>query len=392
LESREGDEKCVWLHAASVGEIQGIKNLVPELKRRFPKLDVFLSVNTRAGYNIAQKLFQDVFIFYLPLDIRIITQRVIRRIRPNVLVLVEQELWPNLIKSASSEGVPVVVVNGRLTEKSEKKYLRYKWLLRGAVKLISCVSVQDKVFAQRFAKIGVSRERILVTGNMKYDITSAYENKCSEAEDYYRKILNITGDEIVLVAGSTHPSEENFLLNVYEKLINKGNKLRLIIVPRHLERVRDIENQISRKGFTSSRWSDLRNRALPLLHKDFVLLVDTMGELAKFYAIASVVFVGGTIASKGGHNLVEPLMARKYIVFGKSLYNIEPLSNKLINAGLADVVLSEDDMASKVVALSEKNDILTRADKILAEVKKEGREAIVSNADILEDILRREKL
>ncbi len=325
-----GEGRMLWIHGVSVGEVKTIQPLLLKLEEEFGPLRCAISTTTQAGFQIARKLFPDKFTFYFPLDISFIVRRVIRRVQPGLIILMELEIWPNLLYEANKAGAQVVIVNGRISEKSFRGYQRIKRLLP-ELNRIALFSVQNDEYRKRLVALDVPPERLVITGNIKYDGIDTSEPADMER---VREELHLAPSAQVLVAGSTHHGEDEILLEVFAALVGEHSNLRLVLAPRHLERTSEIERSCQRFGLTARR----RTRLGPdngLIGKREVLLLDTIGELERVYAAADMVFVGGSLVDVGGHNMLEPAGKRKAVIYGPHVYNFTDEAALLESRGAA---------------------------------------------------------
>ncbi len=308
--------RCIWVHGVSAGEVKAIQPLLLKMEEEEGPLAWAISTTTLAGYQMAGKLFPDKFIFYFPLDISFIVRRVIRRIRPGLIILMELEIWPNLLYEANSAGSSVIIVNGRISERSYRGYRRIRMFLP-EMNRISLFSVQNEEYRRRLLALEVPEERLMVTGNIKFDGLDISE---SVDQALLRDQLRIGADDRVLVAGSTHHGEDEILLGLYRRLSGVDPDLRLVLVPRHLERIPDIEKACHKHGLAPVRRTRLKPDRSPI-GKEEVLLVDTIGELEMVYGAAHMVFVGGSLVEVGGHNMLEPAGKGKAVLYGPHVQN-----------------------------------------------------------------------
>ncbi|MBI3268340.1 MAG: 3-deoxy-D-manno-octulosonic acid transferase [Planctomycetes bacterium] len=338
--ARRGGRRCLWVHAVSVGEVLLVRTFIRLFRERHPDWDVVVSTITETGQEVAWKSFPDLQVFYFPLDLSGAVRRCLRRIRPDVVVLSELEIWPNFLLFAREAGVRCLVVNGRVTERSLG---RYQWIL-GALRRIMCgidaLGAQDECFAARLRAMGAPAERVHVTGNMKYDAISG-----GSFDEYARDLrarLGVGPEDPVLVGGSTHDREEEALLGVFAALRREFPRLRLILVPRHPERAGRVEDLVRGAGFAVLRKTQLDREPAAGTGADSaavaaaaaaVLLVDTVGELRKVYSLATVVFVGGSLIPHGGQNLLEPAALSKPVVCGPHMHNFLEGTELLVRAG-----------------------------------------------------------
>lgn len=333
IERRDPQKKSIWLHAVSVGEVNAAKTLVAELETRFADLEIVVSTTTDTGFARANKLFgQKRRVFYFPFDFSWIIRRTFRRLDPAVCLLVELEVWPNFIFTAHRSAVPVVVVNGRVSDRSFSRYRRIKGLTRMFFGKIDLVLAQTQEYAERFRELGCPAERVIVTNSLKYD--TAQITDTVEGADELAEQLNLA-DARLWVAGGTGNDEEKIILDVHKSLIQDESlgDVRLAVVPRKPERFNEIAQLIEQMGLPVVRYSRLKgtaNRA-PADAKA-VILGDTMGDLRKFYSLATVVFVGRSLVPMGGSDMMEAAALGKCTLFGPHAFNFK----QTVDALLAD--------------------------------------------------------
>jgi 3-deoxy-D-manno-octulosonic-acid transferase len=308
--------RMLWIHGVSVGEVKTIQPLLKRLEEEFGPLPCAISTTTPAGYQIAHKIFPDKYTFYFPLDISFIVRRVVRRVRPALVILMELEIWPNLLYEANKAGADVIIVNGRISEKSFRGYRRIKSLLPELNRIV-LFSVQNEEYRRRLLDLDVAPEKIVVSGNIKYDGISTAE---ADDSDAVRRELHLEPEARIVVAGSTHHGEDELLLDAYNEVRENHPALRLVLAPRHLERVAEIERACHRAGLEPLRRTRLVPAA-PQIGGGEVLILDTIGELEGVYAAADIVFVGGSLVDVGGHNMLEPAGKGKAVVYGPHVYN-----------------------------------------------------------------------
>ncbi|QDV70271.1 3-deoxy-D-manno-octulosonic acid transferase [Rosistilla carotiformis] len=333
--SRDGDAPCAWLHAVSVGEVNLLTNVVKRLAQARPDMQIVISTTTATGMQLARSRFPDHCVFYCPLDFSWAVRRAFRRIRPNVLVLSELELWPNLICIARQKQSEVVVLNARLSERSFRGYRRVASLLRPTFRRLSLVLAQDETYARRFLQLGVDHSRIRVTGSIKFD--GARTDRHAPDVIALRKLSAASKDQIVWIAGSTQSPEERIALDVYRRLSSRFPQLRLVLVPRHPERFHAVADQVVGAGMKLRRRSELQTPA-ESWPSDTVLLVDTIGELGCWWGLADIAFVGGSMGSRGGQNMLEPAGFGAAVSFGPNTKNFRDIVAQLLAADAATVV------------------------------------------------------
>jgi len=332
------DKKCIWIHAVSVGEVNATKTIITELKKHLPEFEIILSATTDTGIEQARKLYsQELKVFYFPFDFSSVIDRAFENIRPDICLLMELEVWPNFTSKAHQLKIPVVVVNGRISDRSFPKYNLIKPFIKPVFEKVSLFLAQSEEYAQRFTSLGGKKNATIITGSLKYDTAQITEKV--EGADLLAGQLNIT-DKHLLVAGGTGPKEEKIILDVFKKLKKKDNysDLRLVIVPRKPERFDKVEKLIKKSGFELVRYSKIKsgekkaaNQACPLW-RNTVILGDTMGDLRKFYSSATVVFVGRSLVPMGGSDMMESAAMGKCTIFGPHTFNFKETVKSLLQA------------------------------------------------------------
>ena len=319
------DGPCHWIHAVSLGEVQMIRRLVHRLDA-ISSVAVVVSVSTDTGYDEAVKHFGKGRVFFAPLDFSWAVQRTLRNLRCKRLTLAELELWPNLIQGASAAGVTTCVVNGRLSERSARGYLRFGFLFRRIFALISAIGCQDRQSADRFVRCGADESRVTVTGNLKFDNAPDRRDHSDVLNMVHR--CGIDPWHRVWVAGSTGPGEEAMVMQIYQSLRKLHQDLRLVIVPRHPERFAEVAKMISDGGFATYRLS--LSEPNVQWSSDEIVLGDTMGELRTIWGVAHIATVGGSFGNRGGQNMIEPAAYGAAVSFGPDVRNFDYIAKQLV--------------------------------------------------------------
>jgi len=345
---RRGDAPCVWVHAVSVGEVNAVRPLVEILSRERPDLDVRISTTTDTGQRTAQRFFGADRCFYYPLDLSWAVRRTFRRVRPDLVVLVELELWPNFVREARRRGVPLVVVNGRIREPTVRFYRLMPWLFRPAMHEASrnLFCVQNETYRERFVRAGVPPGMVHVVGNMKYDAMRTEREP--DASNRLRVALGLSTGDRVWVGACTWPGEEDICLRVHRRLLEREPGMRLVLAPRHVERADDVERCIIAAGFECRRCS----RGGGPTGADTVGLLDCIGVLGYCYDFAEFAFVGRSLTSGGGHNMLEPAALGVVPVFGPRTENFESEARLLLESGGAVRVEDEKDLEAALTRLA----------------------------------------
>ncbi len=367
----------LWFHCASVGEVNLVRPLVRRLRAARPGLGLYFSTLTRAGREQAERSFPGSPVAYFPLDFTWAVRSALRRARPAAVVLVELEVWPNFVEECGRRGVPVAVVNGRVSRRAFARYRRFRGLFAGAFGRLRAVGAQDEACAGRLRELGA---RPVVTGNLKYDAEIAFDP--GEAEREWRDRLGL-GDAPVLVGGSTHDPEERILARAYKGLKAEFPRLRLVVAPRHLERAAEVEKEIDAAGLRCYK----KSRSSPGPSPGDVILLDTVGELARLYAAASVVFIGGTFCPRGGQNMLEPAALGKPIVSGPSLSNFEDVARTLVEAGGMKVLADPGAIEAQVAAFLREPEAGREAGRRAREAVAGGRGALEATLALIESNL-----
>src|SRR5436190_7457555 len=343
-------EESIWIHAVSVGEVLTARALLPQLKERYPRLRLFLSTTTMTGQQIARNSLQYVDeVFYFPFDLGFVVNRTLALVKPRMFIMMETEIWPNLLRACRRAGVKTMLVNGRISARSYPRYRIARSFFRHVLRHIDRFCMQSEESARRIVDIGAERDRVVVTGSLKFDSleipgTPAVDRGRNRVLRYFR----VAPDRPVLIAASTVRSEEEPVLEAFQRIRATMTNALLIIAPRKPERFDDVEKLARRAGWNVARRTELRVDADP---RHDVVILDTIGELAQLYQIATVVFVGGSLADMGGHNILEPAVFGKPIVFGPYMQNFAEISRTFLDNAAAVQVHSNRELESALLEL-----------------------------------------
>jgi tetraacyldisaccharide 4'-kinase len=341
----------VWVHAASVGEVQAAVGLVQAIRARRPRWETVITTQTATARRWVREKWPEMKAYLVPLDFPWMLSRVYNRIRPKLILIVETELWPNLIWQAVRRDVPAVLVSGRLSPKRLRRYSAWGWLYRPVLNSLDWIGVQSEQEAERFRRAGA--QRVEVTGNLKLDLLP--KGLTAQQRESMFRSLGLTGRETMMVAGSTHPGEEEIVLSAFEEVHKQHPDLRLILAPRHIERLPEIEPLLKNRGIPYSR----RSQGGRLENDRPVLLLDTMGELRDLYGLASVAVVGGTFVPVGGHNLLEPAAYGCPVLYGPHTDHVQDQVELLRDIGIGKEIKDSEEFIKIVKEiLSLKGDAL----------------------------------
>jgi 3-deoxy-D-manno-octulosonic-acid transferase len=336
----------IWFHAVSVGEVVALGPLVTAVKELNPKCAIIVSTGTETGQDKAAEVITDADgLIYLPLDFPSFVHPVVERIRPDLFVLMETELWPNLIHSLKANGARIALANGRISDRSFPRYKRFRSLFSPVLDEIDLFLMSSDIDALRIAEMGARSERIRITGNTKFD--AAFGEIPADAEARIRDMFNLAPGARVLVAGSTHPGEHEVVLDTYLRLVEKFPDLLLILVPRHVEKTPLIINAMKERGMNEPFLRSSVDQGLRR-HDEHVIIVDRTGELFQVFSVGSVVFMGGSLVPKGGQNVLEPAAWGKVVLFGPSMEDFRDARDILVASGAGMSVSTVSDLTRKI--------------------------------------------
>lgn len=329
----------ILLHASSVGELKTVTEFINKLKNNFPQKKVLILTMTPYGYKyLIDKNIGDKVVF-APIDIPFCVEKLFLHVTPEMLILVESELWPNLIFSAKRKGAKIILINARMSDKSFRRYLFVKEFMSEILKKIDLICAREESDRKKFVALGYDESKTVKTGNMKYDKTEGIEQKPKKTKSDF----GFSETDLIFVAGSTREKEEEIVINVYKKLIPSFENLKLIIAPRYPERCGEIEKILQKENIKYIRKSNLLTMNQEQLTMN-CLLLDTMGELADVYSAGTIIFIGGSLfAGAGGHNMLEPAELGRTVIFGSFVKNFQESAASLISNNAALQVKDENE-------------------------------------------------
>lgn len=343
LEAPARGRRRIWLHAVSVGEVNLLKTIVAELDATRPDWEFVVSATSKTGFDLARRLFGErTTVFYCPLDLTWAVRAAFRRIRPTALVLVELELWPNLIAAAKRFGADVAIVNGRIGDGSFRGYRRIRRLLAPTFRRVDAIVAQDELAAEYFRELSPVPERIVVSGSMKFD--GARTERDNPATRRLANVAGIAPNDVVFLCGSSQAPEEAAALETFRRLEKEFPQLKLILVPRHKERFEEVAALLDASEFSWTR----RSTATGATEPRRILLVDALGELGAWWGTAQIAFVGGSWGTRGGQNMLEPAGFGAAVSFGPNVRNFRTIVDALLRANAAVVVANVDEMTAFV--------------------------------------------
>jgi 3-deoxy-D-manno-octulosonic-acid transferase len=343
-------EESIWIHAVSVGEALTARALAADLKARYPRLRLFLSTTTIAGQQVARRSLSDLdAVFYFPFDWTFIVRRTLNLVKPRLFIMMETEIWPNLLRACRARGVKTVVINGRISSRSYPRYRMIRPFFRRVLDDVDRFCMQSDESARRLIDLGADPARVTVTGSLKFDaLELPAATVHGKPRERVLRFFRLSVNRTVLIAGSTMKGEEAAVLRAFARIKETQPGALAILAPRQPERFGEVERLARDAGFVAIRRSELPIDAEP---RADVVVLDTIGELAQIYQLATAVFVGGSLADHGGHNILEPAMFGKPIVFGPHMQNFKEIADAFRRQDAAVQVASDRDLADTLLAL-----------------------------------------
>jgi 3-deoxy-D-manno-octulosonic-acid transferase len=345
----DGDES-IWIHAVSVGEVLTARALLPELRERYPGLRIFLSTTTLSGQQVARtRLPEADAVFFLPFDLPPFVSRTLRLVKPRLFIMMETEIWPNLLRACRRQGVKTMLVNGRISSRSYPRYRLARGFFRGVLADVDRFCMQSDESARRIIDIGADPARVTVTGSLKFESLESPAVAAGRGAGRVLRYFRIPASRPVFMAASTLKGEETSVLSAFAALRRLQPSAMLIIAPRKPERFGEAEDLARAEGFRVIRRTELAVDAEP---RADVVVLDSIGELAHLFQVATVVFVGGSLVDQGGHNILEPAVHGKPIVFGPYMQNFAEIAATFLSSQAAIQVMSASELTEVVVRLA----------------------------------------
>jgi 3-deoxy-D-manno-octulosonic-acid transferase len=344
----DGDHS-IWIHAVSVGETLTARALIADLKARYPQLRLYLSTTTVAGQQVAAQLQHLDGVFYAPFDWTMIVRRTLDVVKPRVFIMIETEIWPNLLHACRARGVTTIVINGRISSRSYPRYRLIRPFFSRVLADVDRFCMQSEESLRRIVNLGADPARVTMTGSLKFDsveIPSAASH--ARSRERVLRYFRIASNRPVIVAGSTMRGEESVVLRAFGHVKASAPTALVILAPRHAERFAEVARLARDAGFVTARRSELPIDSEP---RADVVVLDSIGELAQLYQIATAVFVGGSLVDYGGHNILEPAVFGKPIVFGPFMRNFQEIAETFLTSGAAVQVQSEEGLEEALLTL-----------------------------------------
>jgi 3-deoxy-D-manno-octulosonic-acid transferase len=366
------NEKPLWIHAASVGEVLGSLPIIEGIRQTKPELPILLSTMTATGNDMAKERATGVrATIFFPLDHPWVVRRTISLVNPRAFLIAETEIWPNFLMELGKGGIPVILFNGRISTRSFQWYKRFRFFFTSPLSSIFAFCMQSNLDAQRIIEMGANPERVTVSGNVKFD--QSPPEITQEEKKTLLQTLGLHADQPILIAGSTHRGEEEFMLRVLQQLSPDYPNLVLILAPRYLERVGEVEVLLERQKIPWKRKSQLQAKGER--EGAAVILLDTMGELSKLYSLGTLIFVGGSLVRVGGHNILEPLFFKKPVFFGPFMDHFREISNEVLRKGAGFQIREVEEMVLHAKTLMEDASLKSHMGKRGLEIIRQNRGA-----------------
>jgi 3-deoxy-D-manno-octulosonic-acid transferase len=332
------EKENIWIHAVSVGEIISVLDIIAQLQKQYPHYRIVCSTVTKTGYRLAQeKLASNCLVIYAPFDFSFVVHHMISIIRPKLYIATETEIWPNLFLALFKRGIPAILINGRISDKSFKGYKRARYLTKTVLQCMKKFCMQSPEDVKRIIHLGADQGKVEMAGNVKFDQLPS--------KDIVRERVGFEEKAELLIAGSTHPGEEKIMIETYRSLLAECPLLRLIIAPRHVERTEDVVSIVKSEGFSPVRLSEISSRYLT---KDDIVVVDAIGHLRNLYAQSSLVFIGKTFTVGGGQNMIEPLSFGVPTFVGPRTENFTDVMRIFLQEGVIEQVLTPEELVVKM--------------------------------------------
>lgn len=374
----------VWIHAVSVGEVTSTIPLIQEIKKRYPSQKIILSTVTVTGNYTATIRAREVdAVIYFPLDYPFIVKKVIRQIKPKLFIILETELWPNILRELKRNNIPSVVVSGRISNRSYHKYRWGRFFFTKVLDNIHLFCMQTEVDTKRIINIGADKDRVTTVGNLKFD--QCVPTITTEEKENLYNMLSLKEGQTIFIAGSTHKGEENIVLEVFKNLKKTYEDLILILAPRHPERFNEVADILSHQKLRSIKKTKIK-MGQKSNHHDIILL-DTIGELSKLYSIGTIIFVGGSLVSTGGHNVLEPVAYKKAVIFGPHMDNFSEISRCLRESGGGFQVNNQEEFLSQAERLLQNDADRAKLGEKAFEVIAHNQGAINKSMEVIERFL-----
>ncbi|MGM0601835.1 MAG: 3-deoxy-D-manno-octulosonic acid transferase [Bacillota bacterium] len=381
-------DRVIWIHAASAGETLAAKEFTDGIREKYPSSRIIFSNMTPTGRKIARKKIDsaDCYI-YLPLDLKWIVRRAVEFFSPDLFVLIETELWPNLIKELDRTDCSIMLASGRISDDTFSKYNYLSAIMEDMLSRIDIISMQNREGYNKILELGAPEDHVCINGNLKYDID--VDNLDQKELEKKRRLFNIKGNTPVLTAGSTHRGEEEKILDVYVRLKQDFSNLKLFLAPRYVERREELQSLCQENNFDSVLYTKLKKGFYRDDYSADIVIVDTMGELADLYYFADIIFVGGSLIKRGGHNVIEAAARSKVVLFGPSMYNFKEERDFLLDNSIGFKIKNKEELYQKIYELLSNKTEMEYIGQNAGQILSENRGAVDKHLQLTEFLLKK---
>ncbi|MBU2251529.1 MAG: 3-deoxy-D-manno-octulosonic acid transferase [Candidatus Omnitrophica bacterium] len=383
-------KEVIWIQVVSVGEANAIGNLIRKIKENY-LAPIVISTTTLTGNKVArQKYSHCAQIVFFPLDTSWIVRHFIKVFRPIIFIAVETEIWPNLFSQLQKKKIPILIINGRISDRAFKRYKLIKPFLAKIINKCDYIAVQNQMYKKRFTYLGADKEKIIVSGNMKFESIIIDQQIALTIKNSYEPVLK-PGGSLLFVAGCTHPAEEEILLQVYQDITESSGDFKFLIAPRHPERVNQVARLIRSKGFLPFKISQVPEYFSEDITKKrkIVFILDTIGELIYFYGLADICFVGGSLSANGGHNILEPIYFGKPTIFGPHMDNFLDVEEVVLEKGAGLKVADRQELRQALMRLVKDEALRKNLNHKCQEVFQQERKSLEKNLGIVLQSLKK---
>jgi len=376
----------IWIHAVSVGETAAAAPVADKIKDNYPECNLIFSTTTDTGHNMAEKVIECAdSTIYFPLDFSFSAKNSLDQIDPDVVILTETELWPNFIRIANKRSIKLMLINGRISDDSFRGYSIIKPFMKRVLRKVDCFSMQSEKDKEYILNLGADPKKVYNSGNTKFDMDKFQVTP--EDQSQIEKEFKTKGKFPIIVAGSTHPDEEEKFLSTFSKIKEKFDGARMILAPRHIKRADDIAAFYEDAGFSTIMRTNMKDE----ISSDIdIIILDTIGELAEIYSIGDLIFVGGSLVNEGGHNILEPAMQGKMVFFGPYMQNFRANVELVKNYGVGIQVESSEELTAKMLYYLRNREELQERGRNARKMVEENRGAAAKNVQLLKDLIQQD--
>ncbi|MDD5583945.1 MAG: glycosyltransferase N-terminal domain-containing protein [Candidatus Omnitrophica bacterium] len=385
---RKTNTPCIWIQVVSVGEAILIEALVKRLRDTFD-YPIVISTTTLTGNRIAKKKYASyAHVIFFPFDLSLVVDTLIRRLKPHLFIAVETEIWPNLFYNLTQHKIPILIINGRISDRAFRRYMLVRPAVQRALKLCRHVGVQNEMYRKRFLALGCDASKIVISGNLKFESITVDKERLAATNERFAPVLK-PENHLLLIAASTHQPEEETMLDIYRDIADFNANVSLLIAPRHVERIEAIEEAAHKRGFPTLKMSQI-HRETGRSGQKTVYLLDTIGELLYFYAIADICFVGGSLARCGGHNILEPVYFSKPTVFGPYMDNFRDIEAAVLGKGAGIKAKNAGELKEMLLRLISDTTLRHNLAMRCARIFNDERQGLEKNIEMIRQCLTRE--